>query len=133
MKKTFKKISKALVFMVLLLTLPFAAFCQTETVVPVTDYFGSIGAVSALVIMFTALIATYIPVRKFLKQLISWLIALGVSFVGWKMELGIFVGLTPVMVGVYGLLIGLVANGLADIAFVKTILNTIDKAKNQLP
>jgi hypothetical protein len=60
---------------------------------------------------------------KILKQVISWLIAILLSFLGWALKWGMFVGIEWYMVIVYGFACGLVANGIFDIAFIKTILS----------
>jgi hypothetical protein len=57
-----------------------------------------------------------------LKQLASWTISISLSFVGWYQGLGIFAGTTWITTIIYGLILGLVSNGVFDISIVKSFL-----------
>lgn len=127
---------KLLVLLISMLLLPIAAFCQeiieSVTTIPGLDFtqcFATLAAFCPLVIFITEWIKKYIKVSGGLNQLFSWLISIGLAFVGWGLQLGMFAGIEWYVVIVYGIAAGLVCNGIFDIKLVQDILNAIFKKR----
>ena len=55
------------------------------------------------------------------KQITSWVISIGLSFVGNYFGLGIFAGTTVLQTILYGFILGLVSNGVFDISIIKSL------------
>lgn len=101
-----------------------------EVVAAVSDiepgsYFVSLGALVALVLALTQLLKKIIGSEKEWTKFISWVIAMLVSVVGWKMNLGIFEGIQIYFALLYGLIAGFVANEVFDLVFGEGIMNLI--------
>ncbi len=123
---------KLLVLLISMLLLPIAAFCQELSVIPAVDfsgYFASLIAFCPLVIFITEWLKQHIKVSGGLNQLFSWLVSIGLAFVGWGLNLGMFNNIEWYVVIVYGLAAGLVCNGIFDIKVVQSILNAIFKKR----
>ena len=58
------------------------------------------------------------------KQYASWVISIALSIVGKALAVGIFAGLTYFTAVIYGFILALVANGVFDIASVKSFLTS---------
>ena len=75
-------------------------------------FFASIGALAPLVYAITAIINKALKADSdILKQLISWIIGIGLCFLGWFLKIGMFAGIEWWLVVIYGLVAGLSTNG----------------------
>jgi len=106
---------------------PIIAFCQDTGAIDLSNpgqYFASISALAGLVIIITAFVNKILKAPKpFVKQLVSWLIAIALSLLGWWLKLGLFIGIEWYIAIIYGFACGLVANGIFDITIVKGFLS----------
>lgn len=97
--------------------------------IDLAPYFGSLAAVAGAVVALSGWLKTYvIKVDGIKAQLLTWLISIGIAFLGQWQGLGIFAGgdiLTTVLNGVG---VGLVANGIYSIEAVQNVLVLV-KAK----
>lgn len=94
----------------------------------ITDYFLSLAALVPLVVLISDFIIRGLNIQKaFVKQIISWVIAVVACLVGMWFDLGMFVDLSIWKTLAYGLATGLIANGIFDITIVQTILNFLFK------
>ncbi len=98
----------------------------------IVDYFVSMGALVPLVVLITDFVKRWLDIETGLvKQLISWVTAIGLCFAGMAFELGMFVDFNIVTTIVYGLAVGLVSNGIFDIKVVQLLLDFILKFVNK--
>lgn len=105
-------------------------------------YFSSLGGLSALNVLITDWIVKVCKVQKgWVKQLISWIVPVVLSVLGFCLGLGLFAGygaLTAWTGWVYTILtgvgVGLISNGLYDISGVQKALDWItDLIKRLVP
>lgn len=105
-------------------------------------YFSSLGGLSALNVLVTDWIVKVCKVQKgWVKQLISWIVPVVLSVLGFCLGLGLFAGygaLTAWTGWVYTILtgfgVGLISNGLYDISGVQKALDWItDLIKRLVP
>jgi uncharacterized membrane protein len=105
-------------------------------------YFSSLGGLSALNVLITDWLVKVCKVQKgWVKQLISWIVPVVVSVLGFCLGLGLFAGygaLTAWTGWVYTILtgvgVGLISNGLYDISGVQKALDWItDLIKRLVP
>ena len=89
-----------------------------------TVYFASLAALAGLVVVVTELFENFVKNTTWV-QVISWVFAIALAFVGQFFQLGIFIGLTWYWTLIYGVAAGLVANGIFDINIVQAILEVL--------
>lgn len=97
--------------------------------------FSTLGGLAALTVVITGFINKTFKVEKdWVKQLISWLVPVVVSVVGFALQLGLFAAFGPLTLWtgwVYSILtglgVGLISNGLYDINGVQSLLDLITK------
>ena len=97
------------------------------------ESFATFGSIAAMNVFIVELIVKTFKIEKsWLKQLVSWVIPIAVSIVGFVLNLGMFAqfgGLAEWQGWVYtvlvGLGMGLTSNGIFDIELVKSLLNAI--------
>lgn len=99
------------------------------------DSFESLPALSAFVLIATGWIAQLIiklkwdlkleAISKGWKQYLSWLIGVLLAAAGYLLQWGLFAGLQWYFIFIYGIIAGLVANGLFKWELLKTILEAI--------
>jgi hypothetical protein len=77
-----------------------------------TEIFASVAALSAAVISLTQFLKIRFNLKDLIAQLLSILIAFGFSFLGWWLELGMFVDLTVFEVIFTALSVAFFNNGL---------------------
>ena len=95
------------------------------------ESFATFGGLAALNVMIVNLITTQFNIQTgWVKQMLSWLIPISVSIVGFLLNLGLFTVYNDIAAWqgwLYTILtgfgIGLTSNGIFDIAAVKTLLN----------
>lgn len=119
-----KNFIKSLLTLVLMLVLPVFLFAQDGSTLSgdIQSYFVSIAALASLVVIISSWINNLLNLKGFYKQLSSWIIALILSFIGWALQIGMFVGLQWYIVILYGFGVGLVANGIFDISIIQLVL-----------
>jgi hypothetical protein len=76
------------------------------------EIFTSVAALSAAVIALTQFLKTRFKIKDLIAQLLSILIAFGFSFLGWWLNLGIFVDLSVFEVIFTALAVAFFDNGL---------------------
>jgi len=124
-----KKLMLLLSMVFLLLLVPVVAFCGDGNIL--TDSSG----IEVYFVSLAALAAVVLPITEFIKRLLgtfgswtvvlSWVVAIGLSFVGWWLNLGMFEGLKIIWVVIYGIAAGMVSNSVFDIGLVNLILRTL--------
>ncbi len=80
-------------------------------------------------IIITQLVKKGVTLSSLATQIISWLISVALGFVWNYYSVGIFAGLSVVNTLIYGLLLGLLSNGIFDLTFIESILNAIGLKK----
>jgi hypothetical protein len=93
---------------------------------PIQIDFTSIASVTLLTLAIVEFLKVIPFVLKY-PQYIAWLIAIGLSYIGWALQLGMYVNLLWYEVLYYGVGIGLVSNGIFDAQFVQAIINALRK------
>jgi len=113
--------------LLLLATVPVVALAQAGTVAvddPLYAIYYSLTAVAAVVLPLTGWLKSHV-VKSAPTQLLSWVVALAVAFSGYALQVGIFAGVGPVWTALYGLAAGLIANGVADVTIVQSVLGAL--------
>ncbi|KKM19910.1 hypothetical protein LCGC14_1650850 [marine sediment metagenome] len=96
------------------------------------SWFGSLALIAALTIFVAGVLNGVLKVtKKFPKQLIAWLVAVGLACLGNLINLGFLAEATWLMTVLYGFGAGLVANGLFDVAIVHAIILAVESALNK--
>ncbi len=100
----------------------------------IIELFTTLSALGSLSVIATEWISKYTKVSGTLAQIQSWAVAILIGiFCAW-LNFGIFNGTTTMGGILYGILIGLISNGIFDLSFVKTILEMIKvRSKTDLP
>lgn len=128
---------KKIIFMIFIFLLPLALIAQV--VEPPTDvldvivnfkiYLGSLEGVSVLVPFLSAILIGLLNIEnKYLKWLISWIVAAIVIFVSsFLLKIGYLIG-EPVSILIINVLaVGLIANGIFSLPVLKPILQRISE------
>jgi len=101
-----------------------------QTVTPaVQDYFVSLAALVPIITVIAGWLNNLLKPVGWVRQVISWLVAIIASYVGWYFNLGIYADLTPYQTLLYAFGAGLAANGLFDIKVIQSILALIKAGK----
>lgn len=89
-------------------------------------YWAIFGAIAAIATAVAATINGWFKATGFWKQFVAWVSALGLTFAAWGLGFIPALG-TPewLWVGLQGVCVGLVSNGIYDIPFVKKIYELI--------
>jgi len=93
----------------------------SEVVNPL-DIFGSIAALAGFVLLVTAAIKSKLNTNKTITIVVSGIIGIGTSAIGYFFQYGIFIGVEWFYIFIYGVTSMLVANGLSTWEFIKAIL-----------
>jgi hypothetical protein len=94
----------------------------------ISSYFVSLVALVPLVVLITDFLIRWLKVLKpWIKQVISWVIAVGLCLVGMWFDLGMFAEFTAGTTIAYGIAAGLVANGIFDMKIIQTLLDILLK------
>lgn len=98
--------------------------------IDISSYFQSLGLTAGLTLIITGYLNTHAlkTANSTIKQIVSWVVAIALAFVGMWKGIGMFSSLSIGWTIVSGLAVGLVANGIFDVALVQSILEFI-KAK----
>jgi hypothetical protein len=116
---------KRILFLIVLLVFSIPAFCQTGNPSGISDLLGAfatIGGMVSLTLLFTGWIKTTLEFTGNWARWLSWAVAMLLSFIGWLFNLGIFEPVTWGVALIYGLGIGLIANGVFTSEIVQNIL-----------
>ncbi|MGD2113403.1 MAG: hypothetical protein PVG07_00010 [Acidobacteriota bacterium] len=128
-----KKFIFVLSTLFMLFALPLTVFCSGGDVLTEPSglevYFVSIAALAAIVLPVTNFIKNLIGSSGGWTVVLSWIVSIGLSFIGWWLKLGMFEGITIVWVLIYGVAVGMVANSLFDIGIVNAILSLFKQNK----
>jgi biotin transporter BioY len=90
------------------------------------NYFVSLLALVPLVVLISEFLKKTFKVEKsWLKQVLSWVVAVVLCLVGDWLNLGMFKDFSLITTLAYGVATGLVANGVFDISIVQTLLNLL--------
>ena len=112
----------------------------TQITVPseLDQYFISIAALAGAVIAVTEFLKrgyekltkrSSTSLAKWLKQITTWAVSIGLVFLGSYFELGIFADLSTTYIIIYGVGTGLVANGIFDFVLVQLLVDLFKKKK----
>jgi hypothetical protein len=98
--------------------------------IDISSYFATLSAAAGLVVIISGYVNAHVFVSSSatLKQIVSWVIAIAIAFVGQIKGIGMFVDTSILWTAANGLAVGLVANGIFDITIVQSVLEFI-KAK----
>ncbi len=88
-------------------------------------YFASLAALSAIVLPVTQFFKNILKSSGNWTKYLSWVVSIGLAFVGWWLNLGMFEGIKIVWVVVYGIAAGLVSNSVFDIGILQAILSVV--------
>ncbi len=127
---------KRLLFVLFLLLIPIAIFCQEPSGPPTSwgdiimnpgQWFVSFGAISLL----TAFVSTFVigffkVVKKFPKQLVAWGVGIALLVGSDLLNIGYAAAFPILLAVIHGFAAGLTANGLFDIPILKSVLDLID-------
>jgi hypothetical protein len=111
--------------MIVLFALPVFAQTVPDKVVEVVnplDIFGSIAALAGFVLLVTAAIKSKLNTNKTITIVVSGIIAIGTSAIGYFFQYGIFVAVEWWYIFIYGFTAMLIANGLSTWEFIKALL-----------
>lgn len=125
-----KKFLLTFIFLIGFLIVPvsviFAASVVGEEVLGIDNieaYFASLAALSAIVLPVTQFFKNIFKSSGNWTKYLSWVVSIGLAFVGWWLNLGMFEGIKIVWVVVYGIAAGLVSNSVFDIGILQAILS----------
>lgn len=94
----------------------------TGGVDPISVYFYTLTGLSGITVIVSMALINATGARGWLKQLISWLTAMALAWVGYLFNVGMFEGITVGWTIILGLASGITSNGIYDITFVQMIL-----------
>lgn len=125
-----KKLITVALLWVLFMVLPLSLMAQISNEINPTEnlqnYFASLAAFAAIVIPVTGIILRLFKVeKKWIKQNTSWLVALALGFIAWWFQWGIFAAIQWYECFIYCIAGALIANGIFNIVFIKTILKVL--------
>jgi hypothetical protein len=121
---------KKLIFLFSFLIAAVAVLAQVDTSTVVLDpptswleipgnlnkWFGGLGGMAAITLFVAGVLNGLLKVeKKFVRQLIAWLVGVAVAIVGQVANVGFLAEVTWTTTLLYGLVIGLVANGLFNV------------------
>lgn len=116
---------KRLLIFLMFCFLAIPVFASDGGQIDIPQYFVSLSVFAPLVVIITEFIKANIKIEN--NQLLSWIVSVLLSAVGWFLQLGMFAGVAWYWIFIYGLSSGLVANGIFDISIVQAILNLFKK------
>ena len=90
-------------------------------------YLGSLAGLAAVAAFFSAMVNGFLKVTKGLvKQLVAWGVSIVIIVAADIANFGFVADFPIIKAVVYGLGAGLIANGIFDIPFIKTILDKVE-------
>jgi len=121
-----------------LLLLPVAIFAQepqpptswVDVIANFNVWFATLAGIAAVTVFVAAAVnAIFKVTKKIVKQIIAWLIAIVLVFVGSLLNIGFSADFPWLTTLAYGFGAGLVANGMFDVAMVQTLLDLLKLKK----
>ena len=91
----------------------------------ITELITNVAIMAAVVVIGSEYLSKLTKAGGFWAQFQSWALGVILAWIASYVGIGIFTNVTLFSVLLYGLLIGLVANGIFDIPFSKTVLEWI--------
>jgi hypothetical protein len=105
--------------------------------IDISTYLTSVGAMAALVTLVTGWLSTHVSAiakaNSTWKQVTAWAVSIAVAFVSAYLGVGVATGLNILWTVINGLAVGLVANGLFDVALVQSVLIMLKARKPRAP
>jgi len=126
--------NKIVLFMIIVFALLMNALCVFgETVQPVedpfaalTNIFASLASLALAVPVLVQFIKKFIKLEKdFAKQITAWIVSFILTIIGKLLSLGFLESVDWIDTLLYGLAVGLIANGVFDVTIIKSFLQTI--------
>ncbi|NMB83100.1 MAG: hypothetical protein GYA14_14910 [Ignavibacteria bacterium] len=138
MKKLFQPFIMLIVF-ITLFAMPIPVFAQDVgeeiTQINFKESFETLPALAALVLILTGWVSSLIiklkwdvkleSLTKGWKQYLSWLLGIALAAAGYFLQWGLFIGVAWYYIFIYGIISGLIANGLFKWELLKTILEAL--------
>lgn len=128
---------KMIMFLVLLIGIPLSIFAQdipappsdwSDIIFNLPQWFGTVTGVSLLTTFVAAFLNGILEVNKGIyKQLIAWLVAIVLMVVTDLLNFGFAADFPYLLAVIYGFMVGLVANGVFDVPFIKSILDKVEE------
>lgn len=97
----------------------------------IESYFVSLAALAAAVIPVTQFVKKLFKSEGGVTKFLSWIVAIGLAFVGWWLDLGILTDLKVLWVVIYGIAAGLISNSIIDLEFVQGILSALKRKTDE--
>ena len=99
--------------------------------IDISSYFTSLTLLAALATIVSGYVNTHAlsNASSTMKQIASWVVAIGLAFVGSLKGLGIVADTSVLFTALNGLAIGLVSNGIFDVSLVQSVLEFIRAKK----
>lgn len=94
--------------------------------------FSTFAALVAIIPLAVEAIKKLVPslgTNRLLTQIVSWLIGILITLIGWKLQLGFLTGLTWPIALAYGIGASLAANGIFDTGLLTWIIGLLSKKK----
>lgn len=126
-----KTFIKYLSVFAMLFLFPVLAFCQdgTGSFFDPAAFLGTLTALAASVAAVTEFLKSQLKTKGIISQLLSWIVAIALSGLGWWLQIGMYVGVEWFWIFIYGLAGGLISNGIFDTAIVTAIISIFKKKK----
>jgi hypothetical protein len=102
--------------------------------IDLSPHFATLASLSGLVVMITGWLNTHgLKLSGWKAQGLSWVISLAIAFLGaWK-DVGIFAETDILWTVINGLAVGLLANGIYSVEFIKTVLEFVKAKPSSAP
>ena len=119
-----KKLFVLLSVLFFALMLPVVAVCNDggEVGLDLSAYFVSLSGLAGAALAVTEFIKKIIGSSGAWTKYVSWVVSIGLAFVGWWLNIGMLAGISELWVVVYGVCAGLVANSIFDLKLIKGFL-----------
>lgn len=131
-----KKLICFLMLFMVAFTIPMIAMAETVATlenspgIDIASYFTSLSALAGLVLLVTQFAKKLIKTEGVKTQILSWIIALVLSVIGYFIQLGIFAETAWYWIVIYAAAAGLITNGIASKHVVEAILNLLKPKLN---
>ena len=96
----------------------------------ITEIITNVGLMAALAIVSSEYLSRLTNFSGFVAQVQSWAVSVLIASIASYLGIGIFPNVSFLSTALYGLLVGLVANGIFEIPFTKTVLTWIKARKS---
>lgn len=97
-----------------------------DIVVHINDWFGSLAGIAGITVFLAGFLNTILKVeKKFIKQLVAFAVAVGLTLGSSLLNFGFFAEALWYQALLYGLGAGLISNGFYDVTTVRALLKFI--------